>query len=181
MNNIAMLQKEKKLNKKELGAILGVEQNTICNWENGKREPDFLSLEKMASYFHCSIDYLLGRTDQKETPTARSDGQLESTDEELNEVLERYRTSPEYRMLFSVTKNATNPNDDGTFEIYINSKLCASKQKKCLKHELQHIRQDHFYNDILPIEKIERQADGFLEPGVTIAGVVEELCRKVSR
>lgn len=72
MNNIAMLRKEHKLNQKELGVIIGVAQNTICNWENGKREPDFLSLEKMASYFHCSVDYLLGRTEQKEQPTSEN-------------------------------------------------------------------------------------------------------------
>ena len=62
MNRIAILRKERKLSQKELGAIIGVAQNTICNWENGKREPDYDSLKKMAFFFNCSTDYLLGQT-----------------------------------------------------------------------------------------------------------------------
>ena len=42
LNRIAALRKERDLSQKELGAIIGVAQNTVCNWENGKREPDFL-------------------------------------------------------------------------------------------------------------------------------------------
>ena len=60
MNRIAALRKERKLSQKELGTIIGVAQNTICNWENGKREPDYESLKKLAFFFDCSTDYLLG-------------------------------------------------------------------------------------------------------------------------
>lgn len=41
----------------------------------------------------------------------------------------------------------TLPNDDGTFDIYINSNLPEELQQKALDHELEHIRKDHFYND----------------------------------
>ena len=39
------------------------------------------------------------------------------------------------------------PNDDSTFDIYINSTLPEETQIKALEHELEHIRRDHFYND----------------------------------
>ena len=39
------------------------------------------------------------------------------------------------------------PNDDGTFDIYINSTLPEEIQSKALEHELEHIRRDHLYND----------------------------------
>lgn len=39
------------------------------------------------------------------------------------------------------------PNDDGTFDIYINSILPEETQNKALEHELEHIRRDHLYND----------------------------------
>ena len=39
------------------------------------------------------------------------------------------------------------PNDDGTFDIYINSNLPEELQQRALEHELEHIRRDHFYND----------------------------------
>ena len=41
----------------------------------------------------------------------------------------------------------TIPNDDGTFDIYINSRLPEELQQKALEHELNHIRKDHFYNE----------------------------------
>lgn len=41
----------------------------------------------------------------------------------------------------------TIPNDDCTFDIYLNSSLPEELQRKALAHELEHIRQDHFYND----------------------------------
>lgn len=41
----------------------------------------------------------------------------------------------------------TLPNDDGTFDIYINSNLPEELQRRALNHELEHIRKNHFYND----------------------------------
>lgn len=60
MNRIAKLRKERKLTQKEFGKIMGVAQNTICNWETGKREPDFETAVRIADYFHVSTDYLFG-------------------------------------------------------------------------------------------------------------------------
>lgn len=68
MNRIAELRKRQKLNQKEFGSVMGVAQNTICNWENEKREPDYESLKKMASFFDVTIGYLLGQDDEKPAP-----------------------------------------------------------------------------------------------------------------
>lgn len=69
MNRIALLRKSRKMSQKELGTAIGVAQNTVCNWENGNREPDNEALKKMAVFFDCSIDYLLGREENQEKPT----------------------------------------------------------------------------------------------------------------
>lgn len=53
----------------------------------------------------------------------------------------------------------TLPNDDGTFDIYLNSLLTEDEQKTALEHEIEHIIQDHFYNDVKPIRQIEAEAD----------------------
>ena len=50
-------------------------------------------------------------------------------------------------------------NDDGSFDIYINSLLPSRRRLEVLEHELAHIRQEHFYLD-MPISQIERQAEG---------------------
>ena len=39
------------------------------------------------------------------------------------------------------------PNNDGTFDIYINSLLPDECQHRALEPELEHVRRDHFYND----------------------------------
>ncbi len=49
------------------------------------------------------------------------------------------------------------PNDDGTFDIYINAALPEALQEKALRHELQHINLDHLYNSD-PVWINEREA-----------------------
>lgn len=53
----------------------------------------------------------------------------------------------------------TLPNDDGTFDIYINANLPLCKQRQALAHELCHIKHDHFYNDKAEIREIETEAN----------------------
>ena len=56
-------------------------------------------------------------------------------------------------------EGVTLPNEDGSFDVYINSRLSPARQQETLEHELRHIRQEHFYLD-LDVERMERQADG---------------------
>lgn len=57
------LRENKNLLSKDFAAIMNVEPATITNWEKGNRFPKDDVLVKIADYFGCSIDYLLGRTD----------------------------------------------------------------------------------------------------------------------
>lgn len=59
------LREEKGLLNKELAKEINVEPATITNWEKGNRSPREDILIKIADYFDCSLDYLLGRTDNK--------------------------------------------------------------------------------------------------------------------
>ena len=59
------LREEKKLLGKDFAKIMSVEPATVTNWEKGNRFPKDDVLIKIADYFDCSIDYLLGRTDDK--------------------------------------------------------------------------------------------------------------------
>ena len=56
-------------------------------------------------------------------------------------------------------EGVTLPNDDGSFDIYINAVLSPHKQQETLAHELRHIRAEHFSLD-MPLARMERQADG---------------------
>ena len=64
----------------------GIAQSTVGNWEAGKRQPDFATLQKLADFFGVSTDYLLGRTDEaenKKTPV----GKTEVSDEDIKFAL----------------------------------------------------------------------------------------------
>ena len=49
-----------------LGKILGVQQDAISTYENGKFYPEVRNLLILADYFGVSLDYLMGRTDDPE-------------------------------------------------------------------------------------------------------------------
>lgn len=59
---IKELREEEGLNQLELSKILNVHKGSISNWENNKRTPDADMLIKIADFFNCSVDYLLGNT-----------------------------------------------------------------------------------------------------------------------
>lgn len=46
------------------------------------------------------------------------------------------------------------PNEDGTYTIYVNSRLTVEKQRKAYLHEIRHIKNDDFYKDIC-VDEIE--------------------------
>ena len=56
-------------------------------------------------------------------------------------------------------RGITVPNEDGTFSIYINSRLSVPVQRDAYDHEVRHVVLDHLYDD-RPIEDIEAEADG---------------------
>lgn len=61
------LRKKRKLTQKELADKLGIARTTYSGYENGNREPDFDTVQKLADFFGVSIDYLVGRVNnQKE-------------------------------------------------------------------------------------------------------------------
>ena len=75
------LRKAKGITQSELADILGVARTTYANYEQGTREPDNKTLNKLADYFEVSTDYLLGRdTPRWATPDDIID---------LEEILER--------------------------------------------------------------------------------------------
>ena len=55
------LRLKKGLTQTELGEKVGVKQNTYTNWENGKREPNFEIVIKLADLLEVSVDWLFGR------------------------------------------------------------------------------------------------------------------------
>ena len=53
------------MTQKELADYLGIRSEAYQRYEYGTREPDIKGLNKLANYYKVTVDYLLGRTDQK--------------------------------------------------------------------------------------------------------------------
>lgn len=70
---------------------IGVDRTTYAKYETGDSEPNFETLLKITEIFDVSTDYLLGRTDQKETPTPVSKDGLSA---EQLEILNLYDAAP---------------------------------------------------------------------------------------
>lgn len=107
MNRIAELRKAAKISQSALGKIVGAAQNTVCNWENGNREPDFETIQKLADYFHVSVDYLLGRDDTKNDPATEY--------------------SDEVKKIYDILSQLTHENQEKLLELAI---LYVENQKK---------------------------------------------------
>lgn len=61
IQRINELLKSEGLNQSKLANGIAVNQSTVCNWLNGKKEPSIESLWKLADFFDVSVDYLIGR------------------------------------------------------------------------------------------------------------------------
>lgn len=55
------LRKKQGMTQNELAALVGVQQNTISQWESGKRHPTSTTLPRLANVLGCTIDELFGR------------------------------------------------------------------------------------------------------------------------
>lgn len=67
MNRIKFLREENNMLQDDLAKILDVTQKTISNYENETRDIPTEYLKILSEHFNCSIDYLLGKTDIRNT------------------------------------------------------------------------------------------------------------------
>ena len=65
MNRIKMLREEKQLTQQELADKLNSAKSTIGMYENGNRKPSYEVLIKLSEIFDCSIDYIVGTSNER--------------------------------------------------------------------------------------------------------------------
>ena len=62
LENLRLLRKKKKLTIRELAQKFDVAESTVSMWENGARNPEMTTLIKLAEFFKCSVDFLVGKS-----------------------------------------------------------------------------------------------------------------------
>lgn len=63
LDNLFSLLKDKKITAKTMSEATGISSGNISDWKKGRSYPSAPKLVDIAEYLECSVDYLLGRTD----------------------------------------------------------------------------------------------------------------------
>ncbi len=67
---IKELRKQMRINQQELAKKVNTTQSNISSWEHEKWQPDNNTLIKLSNIFNCSVDYILGLDDNKNSTPA---------------------------------------------------------------------------------------------------------------
>ncbi len=89
--NLKYLRNEKSLTQKELSNLCGVSPTCICQLETGARSPTGLTLLALADFFDCSIDYLMGRSNEDTISFTSSPIADERLAQEEKELIDNFR------------------------------------------------------------------------------------------
>lgn len=85
------LRKNKKITQEELGKRINVTKVSVSGYENGNRMPDTETLQNIADYFNVSIDYLLGRSENKIAEDEESSQPVHNNSlDELNQLIQEH-------------------------------------------------------------------------------------------
>lgn len=62
---LKQLRAERNMLQKDLAKLLGISSKTISGYERDERRPDMKTLQDLASIFGVTVDYLIGKSDNK--------------------------------------------------------------------------------------------------------------------
>jgi len=135
---IKLLREEKNVMQKDVSDIVGVSQSTYNLYENGKREPNFETLIKIAKYFNVTTDYLLGASECRSAENDDINKRLGLSDEALKSIKYTYDNSKSNNPTSHFNKQilrALNVTLEETLNLFISIDNYAIKkiQKECFE------------------------------------------------
>lgn len=113
-NRIGELRRERGLTLKQMGKILNIRDNTLSQYETGKREPQFGMMRSIADFFDVSLEYLMGETDTRDYPLATDDDAVDLLRKLQTNQINYYDISKEtsFELALWATKNQELLNKD---------------------------------------------------------------------
>lgn len=87
------LRERKGLSMREAAKQLGLAPSTYHNYESGEREPNSEMLIKLANFYGCSIDYMIGNDVRYRN--------------EADEIADMIKHRPDLRNVFKLLRDAT--------------------------------------------------------------------------
>ncbi|WP_270943252.1 helix-turn-helix domain-containing protein [Romboutsia lituseburensis] len=82
------LRKEKGLTLEQMANDLNTTKVTLSRYENSTREPKSEMLSQLSDYFNVSIDYLFGKTDEKNPISKKGKADVKKALEDIKTQLE---------------------------------------------------------------------------------------------
>lgn len=79
------LLKERGITAYRVSKDTGISTATLTDWKKGRSSPKSDKLQKIADYFHVSVDYLLGQN-QKNIPADESSEDLKKIEKLMNQL-----------------------------------------------------------------------------------------------
>ena len=71
-DKLSKLRKEANYTQEQFAELLGVSRQSVSKWESGVTYPETEKLVRIAKLFSCSVDYLLGESNEESVfPTER--------------------------------------------------------------------------------------------------------------
>lgn len=81
--NLKALRKETGISQQRLAETLGISQQSVNQYENHNIEPDIDTLSRLADYFHTTVDYIIGRTNNRWPVDSARDARLNPDETEI--------------------------------------------------------------------------------------------------
>lgn len=94
MNRIKELRQTLNLTQKELAEKVGFNQTAIGKYERNELEPNLETLKKLSAIFECSIDYLVGYSDDFGNVTVQQKSPTNALTPAEQELLNNFRSLP---------------------------------------------------------------------------------------
>lgn len=87
-NRIKELREKNNLTLKGLGKKVGLADNTLSQYETGKRHPKFEVWQKLADFFGVSVPYLQGYVEINIPNDLKFDSKQDAEDQKIREIVD---------------------------------------------------------------------------------------------
>lgn len=118
-NRIRELRKQKGITMKQLGLLFGFGEATISQYETGKRQPNYDTLQKLSEYFGVTVGYLIGAEEKEILPAISEDGQQDIVKRNIiriagrdGSIQERYLSDEQLSAVKSILDQLPDASDD---------------------------------------------------------------------
>ena len=103
-DNLRNLRLSRHMTQMELARGVRTSQSSITAWENGTREPDFKTIQRLAEYFNVAFTSLLPSDDNVE-------------DDRITRIVDSMKNNPDLCMLFDAQRTLSKEDIETVFAV----------------------------------------------------------------